>query len=289
MPVLTEALGSEYEPRTVEVTPRMLLAFAAGIGEVGVRTFDDRAEMFVASRCFCASLEWPVLSQGRRSSLLGLSQDEMRQGVHVEQDSTFHRLIRPGDRLTTEGRIVGISGTSAGALVQSKLLTTDLTDGAPVTTTWYRTIFRGVALAGDGGITERSPACPGAADPLTNSVQIPIAREAAHVYTECSGIWNPIHSEHRVAVAAGLPGIILHGTAIWALAGRELVRHYAGGDLERLLRLRARFRAPVIPGTVVTLHHGAASSGCDVRFAMHFEDGRIAASDGYASFATGAE
>jgi hypothetical protein len=90
MPILTEALGSELESRTVEMTPRRILAFAAGVGEVGVRTFDDAAETFVASRCLCASLEWPVISQNRRSSLLGLSTEELRMGVHVEQDSTFH-------------------------------------------------------------------------------------------------------------------------------------------------------------------------------------------------------
>jgi hypothetical protein len=110
-------------------------------------------------------------------------------------------------------------------------------------------------------------------------------RNGSRVYTECSGIWNPIHSERGAALDAGLPGIIMHGTAIWALAGRELVRQY-GGDPDRLVRLRARFRAPVIPGTSVTLRHGSDTSGHDVYFTMQLEEGRIAVSDSYVAFAS---
>jgi acyl dehydratase len=284
MPLLSQALGSVLDPRTVEVTPRMLLAFAAGIGETGPHTFDDAAPEFVASRCFCAPLEWPVISQERRASLLGLSQEELRRGVHVEQDSTFHRLIRPGDRLETRGRIVAITRTSAGAFVQSKLITTDATDGARVTTSFYGTIFRGIDMTGAGGVLESAPSCPMEPSLFLNTVTIPIAAEASHLYTECSGIWNPIHTERRVALDAGLPGTILHGTAIWALAGRELVRHYAGRDPERLLRLRARFRAPVIPGTLVTIRHGPGASDGDVHFQIQIDGGATAA-DGYAAFA----
>ena len=50
----------------------------------------------------------------------------------------------------------------------------------------------------------------------------------AHVYTECARIWNPIHTDRAVARAAGLPDIILHGTATLALAvSRSLAREPA--------------------------------------------------------------
>ena len=55
------------------------------------------------------------------------------------------------------------------------------------------------------------------------------------------------------ATAAGLPDIILHGTATWALAGRELVARCADRDPTRLRRLRGCFRAMVIPGTAIEL------------------------------------
>ncbi len=270
----------ELPSRTVEITPRMMLAFAAGIGEFSAFTSDDSARLFVAPKSFCAVLEWPVIVQTRQSAALGLRDEERLRGVHVEQDSVFHGLIRAGDRLRTNGRIAAIRKSSAGALIRFELTTVDTNDGTPVVTTQYSTIFRGVDVAGTGGEIETADALPWSADSLTQEAVIPIAREAGHVYTECSGIWNPIHTERRAALQAGLPDIIVHGTALWAIAGRELVRHYAGGNPACLLRLRARFRSPVIPGCNVRLCHGGA--GGDIRFEIRLENGTVAVSDGAA-------
>src|SRR5262245_21885034 len=204
MPVRGAALGEELPPGTVDVTVRMALAFAAGIGDVGPRTFDDAApDALVASPSFCVRLEWAVLSAGRADAL-AVDASERLRAVHVEQDSTFHRPIRPGDRLTTRARIVAARSTSAGALVVTRLATVT-TAGDSVVTTWHSSIYRGVALAGAGGSVEEAPTYPTSDPPLLHQVDIPIAREAAHVFTECAGIWNPIHSERRVALGAGLP------------------------------------------------------------------------------------
>jgi len=284
MPARSDSIGAELEPRSVAVTVRMLRAFAAGIGEVGDYTFDDTAPAFAASRAFCAALEWPVISHDRRTTLLDLTETELERGVHVEQDSIFHGVIRPGDKVRTSGKIVTVRETSAGALVEYKLSTVDEPEDTPLVTTWYKTILRGVGIKGSGGTFETSPSWPPDPGAGVRVIEIPVAKQAAHIYTECSGIWNPIHTEQEVAKKAGLPGTILHGTALWALAGRELVRVYGGGNPSCLMRLRARFRAPVVPGTVLTLRHCAIASDTDVHFTMHLKDGQVAVSDGYAAF-----
>lgn len=282
MPVRSDALGAELDARLCEVTTRQMLAYAAGIGETGAHTFDDAGPDLMAPRSFCVTLEWPVLSAPRRRRLLGLQPEEALRAVHVEQDSTFHAPIHAGDRLRTSGRITAIRATAAGAFVQYRLETINVLDDSPVTSTWYGTIVRGVGIDGEGGVVEDPPAWPKPTPDLTGSLTIPIAPEAAHVYTECSGIWNPIHSERRVALDAGLPGVILHGTATWAIAGRELIRRYGAGDPATLLRLRARFRAPVIPGTMLSLRHGCSTVG--IHFQVDRDDGLPAVIDGYASF-----
>lgn len=281
MPVLTRALGLELEPHTVEVTARMTLAYAAGVGDVGSRTFDDAGALpIIAPPAFCARIEWSVLLAGRGSSF-GLDERERARAVHVEQDSTFHRPIRPGDVLTTRGRVVTIRRTSAGALVRTHLSTTDAATGSPMVTSWHASIYRGVEVEGDGGSAGEPPEAPSVPATLLQSRSISIAREAAHVYTECASIWNPIHSERRFALAQGLPDVILHGTATWAMAGREIVALYAGGDPTRLLRLRARFKSPVIPGHPITLMHGAFEPGV-VHFQVTNHLGEPALVDGFA-------
>jgi acyl dehydratase len=122
-------------------------------------------------------------------------------------------------------------------------------------------------------------------------VSIPIAREAPHVYTECADIWNPIHTERQVALAAGLPDIILHGTATWALAAREIVRHRCNGDPLRLRRLHGRFAAMVIPGSDIEVEIGeavahAGGEGCDaIRFGVRNAAGELAVAEGVALLA----
>jgi acyl dehydratase len=284
MPIRSSALGEELLSRTVEVTPRMTLAFAAAVGDVGARTFDDAGALpLVAPPAFCARLEWGVLLPGR-SAQFGLTDGERERAVHVEQDSAFHRPIQPGDRLTTRGRTVEIRATRAGALVRTRLSTTSEADGAPVVTSWHASIYRGVTVEGDGGRVEDPPTFPPPASDPSETRVIDIPREAAHVYSECADIWNPIHSERTVALRAGLPDVILHGTATWAIAGREIVARYAEGDPTRLKRLRAAFKSPVIPGHPVTLVFSPAAQG-EVHFRVLNHEGALALADGVASIA----
>ena len=287
MPLSTAAAGSELTPSTMEVTVREVLAYAAGIGDTCDAVFDDARNGGVAAPpSYCVSLEWPVVSRGRGSDLLGGEPQELRRGVHASQDSHFHRPIRPGDSLTTRGRYVSIRSTRAGVLLTTRLDTVD-EEGRPVTTSWSRSIFRGVDTAGPNAETEPAPETPRLAfgENGRRRSEIFVPREMPHVYTECARIWNPIHTEREVALAAGLPDIILHGTATWALAGREVLRAY-GGDPRRLRRLHGRFSAMVIPGTSIAVEHAPAGEtedgGVQVAFRVLNAEGQEAVSQGVA-------
>ncbi len=288
MPLSTAAAGSELTSSTYEATVRDVLAYAAGIGDTCDAVFDDARNGGVAAPpSYCVSLEWPVVSRGRGSELLGGEPHELRRGVHASQDSHFHRPIRPGDSLTTRGRYVGIRSTRAGVLLTTRLDTVD-GEGRPVTTSWSRSIFRGVDTVGPNAETEPAPDTPrltwNGNDRRRSEIFVP--REMPHVYTECARIWNPIHTEREVALAAGLPDIILHGTATWALAGREVLRAYGGGDPRRLRRLYGRFSAMVIPGTSIAVEHAPAGEAEDggrlIGFRVLNAEGQEAVSQGVA-------
>jgi acyl dehydratase len=75
--------------------------------------------------------------------------------------------------------------------------------------------------------------------------RIQIAANAAHVYTECARIWNPIHTDVAHARAAGLPGIILHGTATLALSVSRVL-FALEGDAARVTRVQCRFTGMVL-------------------------------------------
>jgi acyl dehydratase len=287
MPIRSDAVGSKLGGRDVEVSARDILAYAAGIGATEPGYFDDAREGgIVAPPPFCVSLEWPVVRASAGANAYGASPEELLRGVHASQDSVFHRAIRVGDRLRVEGDVVGVRSTRAGALVQTRLETTDARTGEPVVTSWYGSMFRGVAVDGEPR-ENASPPPLATGDPdesQLESIEIPIAREAPHVYTECARIWNPIHTERTVALAAGLPDIILHGTATWALAARELVRRRAGGDPLRLRRLAGRFSAMVIPGTSIQVELGSARDEL-VHFRVRNAAGEVAIAQGVVELA----
>lgn len=282
MPISSDAVGQQSEPAICEIDTRRSLAYAAGIGDPNPRYLDDADEGgVVAPPQLCVSLEWAI-SGRRRSTPLGPSPDEALRAVHAFQDSTFHRPIRPGDRLRTIATLVEVRAIRPGALSVSRLETVDDRTGEPVVTSYSGAIFRGVAVAGpDRRSDGPTPLPDGPATAPAEKVAIPIAREAPHVYTECARIWNPIHTERRVALAAGLPDIILHGTATWALAGREVVNRFADRDPRRLARLAGRFGAMVIPGTSIALE--AWRTGAGVRFEVRNADGDAALTGGYAA------
>jgi acyl dehydratase len=91
--------------------------------------------------------------------------------------------------------------------------------------------------------------------------RVAIGAGLAHVYTECARIWNPIHTDVAFARAAGLPGLILHGTATLALAVSRVVARVLGGDPSRVRGVAVRFAGMVpMPSAVTVRGHEAGDT-----------------------------
>ncbi len=291
MPILTDALGLEATGEPREITARQTLAYAAVLDETDERYFDDaRVGSIMAPPPYCVVLEWPLAVALRDAPELGLTERERLASVHASQETIFHRPIRPGDRLRTDAKIVELDAIRPGAKLVTKFSTVDCRSGTPVVTSWSTGIYRGVAIDGPGGRLEQraepaaAPAAQ-AADWISKDIFIPLT--LPHTYTECADIWNPIHTERKVALAAGLPDIILHGTATWALASREVVRVHGDGDGTRLSALAGRFSGMVLPGTTITLGMSRTKSASGlVHFEVRNPDGRPVISGGVAEIAS---
>ncbi|MGZ0216519.1 MAG: MaoC/PaaZ C-terminal domain-containing protein, partial [Acidimicrobiales bacterium] len=107
----------------------------------------------------------------------------------------------------------------------------------------------------------------------------------AHTYTESARIWNPIHTDSKVAHSAGLPGIILHGTATLALGVSAVIKHVAHGEPERVRRIRGRMASMVLMPSTISVQILDSTPIADntqmaVRFQVLTEDGQIAISAG---------
>jgi acyl dehydratase len=287
MPLSSSIVGREAESIETRVDARWLMAYAAALGDMLPCYVDTASQRgIVGHPLFSVGPDWAVLlsSHGLESSE-ALSGEERLRGVHYTHDVVNHRLVLPGDELHTTAKIVCVERRRSGAYQVVRLHSSDA-GGAPVYTTYYGTLYRGVEVEGADLCVERPAPLPGRSDTeqQARSVsRVPIAASAPHVYTECARIWNPIHTDAAIAQRAGLSGPILHGTATLALAVSRVVELEAGGAPERVSRVAGRFGAMVsVPSgiEVIILERNETSSGDAVFFEVRNADGELAVRDG---------
>ncbi|MFT7600589.1 MAG: acyl dehydratase [Acidimicrobiales bacterium] len=287
MAIPTELAGMTIEPMVHEVDERWTMSYAASLGNYQDHYLDTtRPEGIVAHPLFSVCPEWPVIVASRTlSEELGITRAEVLTGVHATHDVTIHRLARPGDVLTTSLEMVGLVDIKPGAMSSTRLETVDA-EGQPVASTTQNGIYLGVPAAGDD---RPDPAPPAPIEGIERrgqptTVSIELAAGAAHIYTECARIWNPIHTDRAVAHAAGLPDIILHGTANLAHGVSAVVANSANDNPALVRRISCRFAAMVLLPSRISVNIWPANQTVDGRSTVPFEvlntQGDPAAKDG---------
>jgi acyl dehydratase len=254
MKIPADIVGREIAPDRQEVDLRWVMAYNAGLGE--------RSE--TAHPLFPVCYEWPATRQLRERA--GLAPIDARL-VHAQHDLLLYRMPRAGDVLSVSGKVVAAIQRRPGVLVVFRFTTLD-TDGEPVSTTDFSALYRDVSLeGGDRSIVAvEDPARHEMA--LERIGDIPIPNTAAHIYTECARIWNPIHTDVAYAKAAGLPDIILHGTATLAYSVSRVMSVF---HLQTIRRVRCRFAGMVTMPS--TLHVHASRAGEEIAFETRSDRG----------------
>jgi acyl dehydratase len=289
MRIPASAVGITVGPREQEVDARWLMAYAAALGEHAPEYFDTtRPDGVLAHPLFPVCYEWPLALDVRARAL----PDEIAmRGVHATHRLSLHRRPRAGDRLSTTATIAALERRTPGAYLVLRMETLDA-GGRPVSTTEYGSLYLGVDCDTTPhpdplpfGERERgtlSPPGRGRGEEWSWTTDVPIAPTLAHVYTECARIWNPIHTDRAVALGAGLPDIILHGTATLALAISQALGRQPRGPATPVRAVTARFGAMVrMPSRIVVRGRAPQPSpaGAVVGFEALAEDGRSAVRD----------
>ena len=252
MKISSAIVGQEGGPDELRVDKRWLMAYNAALGEVSDRPHP----------VFAVCYEWPATSALREST--GLQKINARL-VHAQHDLVWHKEIIPGDILRVTARVVAATRRGPGAFVVFRLAASD-SRGEPVSTSHYGMLYRGVALeGGDRGSVEDPPKQEKELSPMGS---FSVAATAGHVYTECARIWNPIHTDPDYAREAGLPGIILHGTATLALSVSTIMKSM---NVEAK-RVRCRFSGMVLMPSTLRLF--AARDGTSIAFETRDASGK---------------
>ena len=287
MPLNTNIVGQSTEALSHDVDARWLMAYAASLNDLNPRYMDTAAGTVIAHPVFPVCPEWPVILNTREmAGSASLTDAEARRGVHAAHDLHIYHPITAGDKISTTATMVGVRAIKPGAAYTMRLDTCDVATGKLIARTYQLGIYRGVTVAGDDTYSEEPPTLPvlsDLADCAHEDIHVPAG--AAHTYTECARIWNPIHTDRAVALTAGLPDIILHGTATLALAVSKIVDTYAESNPTRVTRLGGRFAAMVLMPSTITLQ--TQLTGDVVTFQVLTEDGQTAISGGFVCLSDG--
>lgn len=257
-------LGTAPQVRSgrYSVTDRAVQAFAVAVGDVDASL--DEPERLTAHPLFMACVEWPLIRDGVPGLLF--PEGGVHTGVHVSHDTVVHRCARSGDVLRTTARLVDVQPRSIGVLSTVDLST--VTDaGEPVAETRMGSLFVGATLSGPAATRTGRAECPAPVASIdVDRFDMDVAN--AIVYSECTGIWNPIHTDASVARLIGFDRPIMHGTAVLARCVSIVVRQ-AGRRLADVARIRCTFGGPVLlPSTVtvsISTSHGTDSRAFQAR------------------------
>ena len=245
MPLSTANVGRSTDFIEHEVDARWIMAYAASLGDLNPRYMDTATATVCTHPVFPVCLEWPSVLATR--TLLGtqLTNDESARGVHAAHDLHIFRPIQAGAKLRTSATLISVEAIKPGAGYTLRLDTVDAANELICQTFQYG-IYRGVSIEGSAKSSEAAPAAPVSARLNDSTTIISVPAGSAHTYTECARIWNPIHTDRKFAQDAGLPDIILHGTATLALSISELINNFTEGQPDRVVRLGGRFAAIVL-------------------------------------------
>jgi acyl dehydratase len=285
MPLNSRVVGASTRGFTHQIDAGWLTAYAGGIGDDNPRYQETAEGPVMAHPVFPVSLEWPVILASRQlPGYDALNQKESARIVHAAHDLHIHRPIVAGESYSTRAQVVSLEAIRPGAAVVTRLDTRD-GRGELVCQTWHLAICRGVAIEGEPGVFEAPPAPPDFSntEPQQRAFEIPVAEDLSYTYTEAARIESPIHTDREYAKAAGLPDIILHGTATLALGVTALVNTFADGDPTRVERIGGRFSGVVLMPNTLTLEV-TTRAGSTYGFRVSERGGAEVFSAGYIKF-----
>lgn len=206
--------------------------------------------------------------------------------VHGEQSVTLHKSLPAGGAIVGSTRVTAVvdKGEGKGAVMYTEKQLTDAPSGELLATCRSTTFCRGDGgfSGGRGADHPPAPPTPTPDSPPDLSVHLLTRPESALIY-RLSGDYNPLHSDPRVAKAAGFDRPILHGLASYGAACRGILAACCGHDPSRLESIGVRFSAPAFPGDQIVLDIWKQAGGAAFRARVPARDVTIL-SHGHASF-----
>jgi acyl dehydratase len=272
-----EMIGQTYPPKDMEVTAEATKKYAAAYDDDNPWFHDEGREGgIIAPPMFTVVYSTQGMAQGIMDGKLGMNFATM---VHGEQKIRWLKPVKPGDKISTAGRIHDITDKSSGQVVQLSMTCTNQ-DGERVAEALVGLFVRG------GGHGKKGPKMPPAdlGEPVATWSK-KVEDDQMKRYAEASGDHNPIHIDADFAKKVGLPDVIMHGLCNMCYASKALMENCCDNDPTKLKMMSLQFSKPVLKGQTVTVSMwdgGQVDDRKIVLFESKTEDGSVCIKDGVA-------
>jgi acyl dehydratase len=230
---LADITGRRYGPIPYRLDPEKVGDFTDATGDDPSPRSVDAPQAFAGALLFAvapALLADPDLASHNHGV------------IHGDQSFRWHRPFRYGTELAVRGEVSKLRERGGVAFLGFAL---DVSDGNGTLCEGESTFVLSGAASAASGHEERSEPGPDDikhADVAGASLIRSASRRDLVKYAGASRDFNPLHWDHDTAVAAGLPGVVVHGLlqTSWIMQ--------AIGDVAAA---RFRYRAPLLPGVSV--------------------------------------
>ncbi len=247
----TDGVGQTTISKSFLLTPRQIMAYAAAVSDPNRFYFDDLRDGGLIGHPFMAfSFQWNT----RFAPQVPVNERALPFNVHATTDLRITQPFREGDLISCQGRMISMRQITPGVLTTSRYT---LLNGRAekVAELDMGGITRGAVLQGSNVSIEPEAAIPEfkGKRQLLWEESVYIAPHAAQAYTECAQIYNPIHTERKVAIGAGLPDIILHGSATQAISLSQIINRCLDANPGRVVRYIGQLRALVLMDSTINV------------------------------------
>ncbi|MFZ0014108.1 MAG: MaoC/PaaZ C-terminal domain-containing protein [Acidimicrobiia bacterium] len=243
---LSELDGREYGPVSWLITDDSVDDFITLTGDDPTRWAESAPPGFAASALFAVAPD--LLAELYEHSV-----------VHGEQSFEWMGPLRRASALEVAGRVSRLRERGDVYFVTFEMTAT--VAGRPVLN--GKSLFLASAESSPAGRAPAARAEPPHSDTGDPRVgQVSASRSDLVRYASATRDWNPVHWDHEAGIAAGFPGVVVHGLlqAAWALragsVGTESTTPFSSA--------RFRFRNPLLPARPVDVSVSERGSAVEV-------------------------
>lgn len=244
--ISSDLVGARTRPFHYTVETRHIQNYAAAIPDEN-RIYYDTSKVLLVHPLFPVRISWKVIQKLNDLWDIDFPRNFLDSLLHQSEHLEINRPLKPCDRLVIQCELVSVFPHKLGSKIGIKLEFYDQGKSL-VIVEHIGAILSGITCPDKGRSAESLPEATRVEN--ENALweeKIVVSRRTPYIYDGCADIAHPIHTDRKYARSAGLPDIIVQGTATLAMSVSAAMRKEQIHDPGEIEVVSAKFTNMVVP------------------------------------------